>query len=459
MENTLVKLPITYTERMQQLLGVEFDAYMESFEKPHYTGLRVNTLKISPEEFLKISPFELTPIPWTENGFYYNPEEQPAKHPYYYAGLYYIQEPSAMTPAALLPIEEGDRVLDLCAAPGGKTTELAAKLNGTGVLVSNDISNSRAKALLKNVELAGVRNAIVASEPPEKLANYFEGYFDKILVDAPCSGEGMFRKDSGLIKSWEEYGVEYFSNLQKEIILQAARMLRPGGKMVYSTCTFSPEENEATIAYLKEHCPEFKVLEVPRCEGFGEGHPEWIGSEDEELKNCVRLWPHKIQGEGHFIALLQKGEEDVRRKVKTTLKPVKLSEEATQFLKQISVKSFKKNHEMYAEHLNSLPAEMVDLKGLRLLRSGMYLGDEKKNRFEPSQPLANALRMEEFPNVINLSIEDERVIRYLKGETIEVEDKKAKGYHLVCVDGYSLGWGKLAKGTLKNKYHAGWRWL
>ncbi len=452
-------LPITYTNRMKELLGEEYDAYIESFDRPHHTGLRVNTLKISVEEFKKISPFELKEVPWTENGFYYEGGLQPAKHPYYYAGLYYIQEPSAMTPAALLPIEEGDRVLDLCAAPGGKSTELAAKLHGTGVLVTNDISNSRAKALLKNIELFGVRNAIVASESPEKLANTFEGYFDKILVDAPCSGEGMFRKDSGLIKSWEEYGVDYFSKLQKQIILEAAKMLRPGGLMVYSTCTFSPEENELTIAHLKEHYPEFTVLDVKREEGFDRGHPEWIGSDDENLKNCVRLWPHKINGEGHFVALLQKGEDEGRKKVKTKTEPVKLSDEAKEFLSMISVKSFKKNHEMYDERLNSLPEGICSLKGLRILRSGMYLGDLKKNRFEPAQPLASALTKEEFPNVVNLELSDERVIKYLKGETIEIEDKKAKGYQLVCVDGYSLGWGKTSKGTLKNKYNPGWRWL
>ncbi len=453
-----MRLPIAFAEKMKELLGEEYEAYEESFQKPHYTGLRVNTLKISPEEFLKVSPFELTRIPWTENGFYYDSKQQPAKHPYYFAGLYYIQEPSAMTPAAMLPIEEGDRVLDLCAAPGGKTTELAAKLKGTGVLVTNDISNSRAKALLKNVEVFGVRNAVVTNESPERLAESFEGYFDKILVDAPCSGEGMFRKDPSIIKSWEKYGVAHYNNLQKEIILHAARMLRPGGKLLYSTCTFSPEENEGTIKFLKEHYPEFQVLPLPMYEGFDHGHPEWVdGSED--IVNSIRLWPHRIKGEGHFIALLQKGNEVNRRKVKTDLKPVKLSDEATAFLKEVKVKSFRKNLELHGERLNSWPDEMVDLTGMRLMRTGMYLGDMKNKRFEPSQSLAVSLHQEEYPDCVAFSIEDERVIRYLKGETIEIEDKKLKGYVLVCVDGYSLGWAKASKGSLKNKYHPGWRWM
>lgn len=453
-----MKLPIAFTEKMKTLLKDEYEAYEASFTQQRIAGLRVNTLKISPEEFLKISPFELERIPWTTNGFYYNCDIQPAKHPYYFAGLYYIQEPSAMTPAAMLPIEEGDRVLDLCAAPGGKTTELAAKLGGTGVLVTNDISNSRAKALLKNVEVFGVRNAVVTNEAPEKLVHYFEGYFDKILVDAPCSGEGMFRKDPSIVKSWEQYGVEHYNNLQKEIILHAAKMLKPGGMMLYSTCTFSPEENEGTIQFLKEHYPEFQVLPLPMYEGFDHGHPEWVdGSED--ISNCIRLWPHRIKGEGHFIALLQKGQEERRRKAVTNLKPVKVSEEAAVFLKDVKVKAFKKNLELHGERLNSWPDEMVDLTGMRLMRTGMYLGDIKNKRFEPSQSLAVSLHKEEYPNSISFSLGDERIIRYLKGETIEIEDKSLNGYVLVCVDDFSLGWAKASKGSLKNKYHPGWRWM
>ena len=250
-------LPQGYIDRMKELLGDEATKYFESFNQASYAGLRVNTLKISPENFQEISPFALEAIPWTKKGFYYNSGEKPAKHPYYYAGLYYIQEPSAMAPASILPVNEHDKVLDLCAAPGGKTTELGAKLNGTGLLMTNDISASRAKALLKNVEICGISNAIVTNEPPYVLAKNFKGFFDKILVDAPCSGEGMLRKDNSIIKNYEQYGVEYYSNLQKEIILYAADMLKPGGYMVYSTCTFSPMEDEGLITYLLENKNEF----------------------------------------------------------------------------------------------------------------------------------------------------------------------------------------------------------
>ena len=230
-----MELPVAFEQKMKEMLGPDYENYLASFECEAHQGLRVNTSKISVEDFLKISPYELKTVPWCPNGFYYEKTEKPAKHPFYFAGLYYIQEPSAMTTASLLPVEEGDVVLDLCAAPGGKSTELAAKLNGTGLLVTNDISNSRAKALLKNIEVFGVGNALVTSEPPNELAKRFPAFFDKILIDAPCSGEGMFRKQANMTKAWESNGVDLFVGLQRSILKEAVTMLKPGGTIIYST--------------------------------------------------------------------------------------------------------------------------------------------------------------------------------------------------------------------------------
>lgn len=224
-----MNLPVKFEDRMRKLLGEEFEEFMQSYSKPYLGGIRVNTSRISPDEFEKICPFSLKRIPWIPNGYYYEAGKQPARHPYYYAGLYYIQEPSAMTPASLLPITPGDRVLDLCAAPGGKSTELGARLKGEGILVANDISSSRARALLKNLELFGISNSLIVSEAPNRLTGYFSEYFDKILIDAPCSGEGMFKKSPSIMKNWEQYGVDYYNRLQKDIILSAAQMLKPGG--------------------------------------------------------------------------------------------------------------------------------------------------------------------------------------------------------------------------------------
>lgn len=452
-----MKLPERFELRMKEMLGEEFPEYQESLDTPSFHGLRVNTGKISVEEFLRISPFSLKPVPWCSNGFYYEDTVQPAKHPYYFAGLYYIQEPSAMTPASVIPVEEGDRVLDICAAPGGKSTELAAKLNGTGLLVSNDISNSRAKALLKNLELFGVPNMLVVSEPSNVIADYFQGFFDKILIDAPCSGEGMFRKANTMVKAWESNGVEMFVNLQQSILREMVKCLRPGGTLVYSTCTFSPEENEQAMDYLLELDSDLELVELPMYEGFDKGHPEWSLTKNPEVQKCRRLWPHHIQGEGHFVAMLHKKEGMDGHGV-NWYRPtkIKLPEEVLKFLNGIHWDWDMSRMELQKERLYYLPKEMPNVKGLRLLRNGLFLGELKKNRFEPSQSLAMALRMEEYENAISLPVSDERVLRYLKGETIELEGRN--GMVLFCVDGFPLGWGKLANGTLKNKYLAGWRW-
>lgn len=459
-----MNLPNAFVDKMKKLLGEEFHDYIKCYDEKRLYGLRVNTKKISVEEFKAICPFEIEPIPWIENGFYYDGEAvQAAKHPYYFAGLYYLQEPSAMTPANRLPIEPGDKVLDVCAAPGGKATELGAKLNGTGLLVANDISNSRAKGLLKNIEVFGIGNVLVVSEEPGKLEAYFPEYFDKILIDAPCSGEGMFRKDKKMVKAWEEHGPDFFAKLQRSIITQAARMLKPGGMILYSTCTFDPEENEGTIEHLLEQYPEFEIRDIRSYEGFAQGKPEVTKSKDKSFSKTVRIWPHKMHGEGHYLALLQKGDAVEHEKASAPKgRTPKVPGEIAEFFADIAWEMDWSRLEIYSEKVYYMPEGIQNVKGIRFLRTGLYLGDLKKNRFEPSQSLAMCLKQEEYKNTVNLSVNDERVLKYLKGETIEVEDimpAKAKGWQLVLVDGYPLGWGKLSNGTLKNKYLPGWRWM
>ena len=446
---------------MQDLLGEEYSAYIESMQQRSQTAIRINTAKISLEQWAEICPFKTKPVPWTEKGFLTTDEQcNPAKHPYYYAGLYYIQEPSAMIPASILPVHEGDRILDVCAAPGGKATELAAKLRGTGQLVANDISVSRAMALAKNLQIAGAVNAVVTAEKPERLQESFLQYFDGILIDAPCSGEGMFRKDKKMVKAWEEHGPEFFSNLQRNIILQAARMLKPGGLMLYSTCTFDPGENERIIEHLKKEYPEFHVLPMESYEGFCPGIPEVTEEKDEELKKTVRIFPHKMKGEGHYVALLQKGEPLPAKELKTKKKAGKIPADLEEFMKQVTWKLDGSRLDIHGERIYYMPEGLPDVRGIRFLRTGLLLGELKKNRFEPSQAFAMCLKKDEYAQIIDLPCEDERVRRYLKGETLDVDDlteRKAKGWYLVCVDGFPLGWGKVSNGTLKNKYLPGWR--
>ena len=458
-----MNLPSKYTDSMKELLGNEYDAYLKSFDDTRLYGLRINTLKISVEEFLKISPFELTPIPWIENGFYYNENDKPAKHPYYFAGLYYIQEPSAMTPANVLPIEDNDVVLDMCAAPGGKSTELGAKLNRTGLLITNDISNSRAKALLKNIEVFGIPNVCLLNEDPVQITDRFIGFFDKILIDAPCSGEGMFRKDNKLIKAWEKNGPEFYSQIQKNIILAGADMLKPGGKMLYSTCTFSQLEDEETIKHLIDNRPDMHLLPIKPYEGFAAGICSDEDNEKYGLRKTVRIFPHKMPGEGHFVALLEKDADSLEtfhplRKKNTT----KLAPELADFLKLIDLPIKESDIFVRDTYVYCISPFMPDNNKLRILRSGLLLGELKKNRFEPSQALAMVLKASEYPYTVSLPVNDERIIKYLKGETVdlpEFSDRVKKGWILFCVDNYPLGWGKYDGYSLKNKYLAGWRWM
>lgn len=468
-----MQLPETFLEQMKLLLGTDYDAWLESYDKKPLAGLRCNTAKTYTEEWEgTLSPFPLRRVAWTKNGYYIGEDAKASRHPYYYAGLYYLQEPSAMAPAAVLPVCPGDKVLDLCAAPGGKSTELGARLQGEGLLVSNDISNSRAKALLKNLELFGIPNICVTSETPEKLASVFGPYFDKILVDAPCSGEGMFRKDPDLIKSWLERGPEYYAPIQRQILKSAAAMLKPGGMLLYSTCTFAKLEDEDTIQWILEEEPDLELVPIEpwegACGGF-DGMP------------VIRLFPHKIEGEGHFLALLRKKDTQdpdggkFSGSIGSDNRSGAASGKDSAQVRRLEQESdFGQWEAMLTQALDHsrimvrdgmvyyLPKCFDRSWNLRYLRTGLLLGECKKNRFEPSQAAAMALPMKEFSQTVSLSAEDDRTIRYLKGETVfptpEESSGLKKGWVLIGVDGYPLGWAKYTGSNFKNKYYPGWRW-
>lgn len=470
----MADLPQSFLDSMKEILGEDYEAFLAGFDGQRQYGLRVNTLKMNLEEFERIAPFHLKKVPWISNGYFYEAEDAPAKHPFYSAGLYYLQEPSAMTPASRLKVQPGERVLDLCAAPGGKATELGAALQGEGLLVANDINTARARALLRNLELFGISNSFVTNEPPHVLAERFPEFFHKIMVDAPCSGEGMFRKNPAVVDSWQEKGPEYFSKLQREIIVQAADMLLPGGMMFYSTCTFSPLENEKTITHLLKERPDMEVIPMEDYEGFAEGLTSYRGEVfDESCKLCRRIWPHKMSGEGHFMALLHK-KNGVQQQVQQTVsqssiwweKCKGLNKEqkaaAEDFFSHINIAYDGKRIDVRGDNLYYLPAPKYDGRGLHFLRNGLFMGEFKKKRFEPSQPFALALHAQDFDQVLDFPADDERLSRYLRGETLDVSDliageKKRKGWQLVMVAGHPLGFGKLVNNNLKNKYPAGWR--
>ena len=458
MEN--ISLPEAFVEKMSRLLGDGAGSFFESYERERSFGLRVNPLKAGERLPELLSGLER--IPWSREGFYYPEELRPGKHPLHEAGAYYIQEPSAQACAEALDPRPGERILDLCAAPGGKSTHLAGKMGGHGLLVCNEIHPARAKILSQNIERLGVENAVVTNMDPFRLAPEFPEFFDGIVVDAPCSGEGMFRKEKKMVKAWEEHGPEFFSKIQRSIVTQAAQMLRPGGMLLYSTCTFSPEENEQTIEYLLQEYPEFKICEMEGYEGFADGMPQVTESKNPELEKTVRIFPHRMKGEGHFLALLQKGEKrEEGKRLPESGKNKKLPEELEEFLGHIDRKFDSSRMDLRGEKVYYMPEGLPTLRGIRFLRTGLLMGELKKNRFEPSQALAMNLKKEEYDQVIDLPLEDERVMKYLKGETLDVEDlvkPKDKGWYLICVDGYPLGFGKLVNQMLKNKYLPGWRW-
>ena len=480
MESNTGFLPLEFLREMEELLGhKEFTEYLDSFKKERSHALRVNDAKLSPQAFIRRCRQKLTPVSWISNGFFYEEGWEAAKDPDYAAGLYYLQEASAMTPASLLPVSPGDRVLDLCAAPGGKATELGVKLKGEGLLFANDISNSRAMALLKNLELFGIPNICVSSESPRRLAKVLPEFFDKILVDAPCSGEGMFFREPAMVKDWKERGPAYYQPIQKEIVVQAVRMLKPGGFLLYSTCTFSKAEDEDVIASVLADAPEMELVPLSLFPGASDGFG---------LSGVLRLFPHKIRGEGHFIALLRKRERKVEEDAgdhaggqkakgeygdksnlnfnRNALKNPKavdlknLSEDFRLFLKKLPFAAEASRIRVLQDKVYYLPEDFPSWANLRYLRTGLLLGKLNHGRFEPGQALAMTLRADDFSPSITLSHEDLRVLRYRKGETIVLEDdeEEIRGWCLVCLEGgFPLGWAKGEGNRLKNKYYPGWR--
>lgn len=498
-------LPQAFLERMQRLLGEEYGDFLEAFEKERSQGLCLNPRKISAEGERAVSQFgikgpcahteqseaafaSLSPVPWAEHGYYYEPGNQPGKHPFHEAGLYYIQEPSAMMPVGLLQVQPGERILDLCGAPGGKSAQIGARLRGKGILICNEIHPARAKILSENIERMGLGNVCVLNETPEHLAEVFSGYFDRILVDAPCSGEGMFRRNEAASEEWSPENVQMCANRQDGILDCAAKMLGSGGRLVYSTCTFAPEENEGSVSrFLRRH-GDFRILSADK-EPLGltgcDGMPAYVEEPVSGLEDTVRLWPHRIRGEGHFAAVLQKDGHrlkeagDFERKDRTKAletdkrPPVEFLQFCAENMKlcdgeieSILPEVFDKlcraagleggfKFTKFGDNLYLTPSDIGSLKGLKVLRPGLHLGEVKKNRFEPSHALALALDPRAAAHVWNLRAEDPKVAAYLGGQTFPAEGEK--GWYLICVEGFGLGWGKLAGGTMKNHYPRGLR--
>ena len=490
-----INLPEQFKTRMKEYLEVSYEAFIASYETSEVKGIRLSSF------FRGDGPFAMGSLPlsiesvngqnesgadwqkvvWCDNGYFLNADDfneiRPGKHPLHEAGAYYIQEPSAMAPVAYMDIRPGDRVLDLCASPGGKSTQIAALLRGEGILVSNEIMPDRAKILSENIERMGVRNALVISEDPRNISDRFYGFFDKILVDAPCSGEGMFRRNDVAINEWSLENVANCAKRQEWILDEAAKMLRENGTLCYSTCTFSKEENELQIVNFLERHEEFSLGEMTKFEGmrsgFAAGEYESVG---------IRIFPHEANCEGHYLCKLVKKrrmsgqesgchEEDVVNKVmplggfepelsKKDAADLKemykffdetFSEESdfTDYIKERKITRFK-------DRVYLLPKECPKLDGLKVLRPGLHLGTILKNRFEPGHALAKCLSCYDVKRACILEPDGDEAKKYIAGETFNF-DGDLPGWYVVFAGIYPLGWGKLTNSIMKNHYPKGLR--
>lgn len=453
------QLPAAFEANVREMLGAEADAFLQSYKERRTQGLRFNTLKSGYGHMpasQAVARFGLESVPWCQAGYYYEEPHRPGRHPYHAAGLYYIQEPSAMSAAELLAPQPGETVLDLAAAPGGKTSHLAALMQGRGLLVSNEIHPERAKILAENVERMGIAHALVTCAAPGELSRRFPEAFDRIMLDAPCSGEGMFRKDPDAIAEWSPEHVEMCAARQWDILQDAYQMLKPGGYLAYSTCTFNRQENEDTIARLLEAYP------------------------DMELLADKRLWPHLEKGEGHFVALLRKAAQEVVLADARPGKPAKAGRGKSGGKTNAAAEAYRQFLDFAATELPGFSPQGVPvlfgdalyllpeafqsalspsvLEGLKVPRAGLQLAQLKKNRVEPAHALAMALQPEQAKRSFDLNAEETDIHAWLRGESLPVP-AGLHGWTLVTVDGLPVGWGKASQGQLKNHLPKGLRVL
>ena len=475
LQNILPELPTAFLNRMATLLGDEFDDYLSSLNQPPSVGIRVNTLKISPESFIHISPYKLSLIPWCSSGFTIEDLSLESGHPppgknfYHTAGLYYLQEPSAMAAVEAMSPKPGEKVLDLAAAPGGKATHLAALMKNTGFLVANEIHGRRVWDLAENLERCGVTNAAVTNETPQRLAKRFSDYFDRVLLDAPCSGEGMFRKSEIARKEWKPDSPRSCAMRQSAILEQAAHMVKPGGCLAYTTCTFSPEENEGVIARFLEYHPEFDLMIIEKLPGLSPSKPEWIGlPADHIISKTFRIWPHLSSGEGHYIALLLKNSSIEinnrnNRNKEYSLKKAHIQKEfmfSRGSLDDFASMNLNLSFEDRSIHIDRsyvycLPENSPNLNGLKVIHPGWWIGSIQKDRFTPSHALAMGIKADQAINSISFHLEDKTIAAYLGGESFSNSGENE--WVLITIDGFSIGWGKRVQNVVKNYYPHGLR--
>lgn len=436
-----MNLPIDFENRMKDMLKEDYPAFKKAFSADdEHIGIRITKPEAASAVMQIIGRAER--VKWCENGYYTDKSVISGKHPYHIAGLVYFQEPSAMLPVSVLPIEKDDFVLDLCASPGGKSTQISEKLGKNGLLVANEIIPKRAEILAENIERCGAENTVITNENPERLAQKFPEFFDKIVVDAPCSGEGMFRKEPQAAEQWSIAHTVSCALRQQNILDCALKMLRPGGLLIYSTCTFSPDENEKNVDYLLSNHPEISLLPI-NAEGGSNGISKYSSF---DMTPAKRIFPHLAEGEGHFAALFKKDgvlEKRSNRPFNNTPPEVFAKFERDTFT-TVHTGFF----HTFGDRLYLLP-DKICFDKIKVTRPGLYLGDIKKGRFEPSHALSHAHKAPDFKKTLNFSSDSEELLKFLKGDVLPCE---LKGWVCVLADNFPIGWGKAGGGILKNHF-------
>ena len=429
-----VNLPEAFVERMRHQLGNELSAFLSALEEPPVRGIRINPLK--PAEAAGRYK-ENRRIPWAADGYFLPEDSDAGSTIVHAAGAFYIQEPGAMFPAAVLNASPGERILDLCAAPGGKSTQIGCAMKGSGLLVCNEPVPKRAQILSSNIERMGLPNTVVTCALPDRLAAQWPEGFDAVLADAPCSGEGMFRREPETRKEWTPERTAGCAERQREILAAAARLVRPGGRLVYSTCTYNPAENEENARWFTETFPEFnpEAFSLPGIDA------------PDGMFTC---YPHRMQGEGQFAARFRRaGDGEAYLPADASLpKPDK----ADQAVFEAAFSGFPRATHLFGQTLAYLP-ELPELKGIRVLRAGLHLGVVRGNHAMPDH--AAALWFEAPTLQIQTAdLLPEEAVKYMAGETVPGD---AAGWTLMRYQGLILGWGKGSGGILKNHYPKGLR--
>jgi 16S rRNA C967 or C1407 C5-methylase (RsmB/RsmF family)/NOL1/NOP2/fmu family ribosome biogenesis protein len=452
-------LPEAFEARMRELLGPEAPAFLDSYRRPAERAVRANPLKLDPAALPGLLGIDPEPVPWCREAFLLPEGARVGDTVAHAAGLCYLQEPSAMAVGEALDVRPGHRVLDLAAAPGGKTTLVAGRLGDRGVVVANEVQRSRTQGLADNLDRWGSWRTLLAGETVARLAERLPGAFDRVLLDAPCSGEGLFRRNPAAAAQWRPGHVRGSAERQRALLADAARLVRPGGVLVYATCTFAPEENERQVAgFLSAH-PHWELLEVPWHPGFAPGRPDWSPGGPPALSRTVRLWPHRLRGEGHFIAKLGRPPGPLAAAGRAAGRAGSgrggsgaVLEGWRRFAADV-LEAEPPRVTVVGERAYSVPDEELAGAGVRLVRPGLLLGRARPGRFEPAHALAMAAGPVAGRRARRL--DGDEAAAWLRGAPLD-HDGPA-GWTLVTWNDWPLGWGRAAGGTLKNHYPKGLR--